>query len=99
MWICLRVFVKWLETKIGWNLENYGFSICTSSTTCWKGWNDSIIVAADSIIETTCSTNTTSSIWMLLVTWSELGLGYSSMLPCMAIASSFFPPLPPISLE
>jgi hypothetical protein len=35
----------------------------------------------------------------LSVTLSKLGLGSSLMLPCVAIALSFSPPLPPISSE
>jgi hypothetical protein len=36
---------------------------------------------------------------MLSITLSKLGLGSSSMLPCVVIASSFYSPLPLISYE
>jgi hypothetical protein len=35
MLIYLKVSMEWLETRIGWNLENCGFFICTGSTTGW----------------------------------------------------------------
>ncbi len=97
MLICLRIFVEWLEIGTCWNLENFGFSICTSSTTSWIYWYDFVATITDSIMETTSLVNTTCSTWMLLITWSRLGSGSSSMLPYVIVTSSSSPPLPPIS--
>jgi hypothetical protein len=91
MLICLRVSMEWPKAKTNWNLKNCGFSIC-------MGWNDFVATTTLFVIETTCSTNT-SSIWMLLIILSKLGLGYSSMLPCMVVASIFSPPLSLISFK
>jgi len=50
-------------------------------------------------METTSSINTAGSTWILSITWSKLGLGFSSMLPYVAIALSFSPSPPPMSYE
>lgn len=94
MIICFRVSMEWLETETCWNLKKCGFSIWTS----WTSWNDYVVATATSLIETTCSTDT-SSIWMLSITWSKLGLGSFSMLPYVTIASSSSPPVPLVSFE
>ncbi len=99
MLIFFKVYVERPKIKTCWNPKNYGFFICTSSTTCWTNWNDSIATIASSVMETISSTNTTSSVWMLSITWSKLGSGSSSMLICVIMASSSSPPLPPISFE
>jgi len=50
-------------------------------------------------MKTTNSIDTTGSSWMLVITLSKLGSGSSLMLSCVAITSSSFPPLPPISCK
>jgi len=99
MLICLRVFVEWLEIRIGWNSQNCGFSICTGSITSWIGWDDYVVTTVGSIMETTCLANIICSTWMLSITWSKLGLGSSSMLPCIVVASNSSPLPLPISYE
>jgi hypothetical protein len=68
MLICFKISMEWLETGIGLNLENYGFSICIGPTTGWTSWNDYVVANVGSIMETTCSTNITSSTLMLWIT-------------------------------
>jgi hypothetical protein len=60
MLICLRVYVEWPKTKMGWNLKNNGFYICTSWTTCWTGWNDFVVAIASFTIEITGLVDITS---------------------------------------
>jgi hypothetical protein len=99
MLIFHKVYVEWLEIRTCWNLENCGFSICTCSTTSWTNWDDYVATVASFVMKTTCSTDIIGSSWMLLITWSKLGSSFSSMLSCVVVASSYFPPLLPISLE
>jgi hypothetical protein len=84
--------VEWLEIGTSLNLENYWFSICISSTTCWTCWDDYVMGS-------TCSTYMTCSIWMLSITWSRLISSFYSMLPCVAVALSSFPSPLSISFE
>jgi hypothetical protein len=65
MLICLRVFLEWPKTRIGWNLKNYGFSIYTCSIIGWTSWNDFVAIIASFIMETTGLTNTIGPTWML----------------------------------
>ncbi len=60
MLICLKIYVEWSKTKIGWNLENNGFFICISSTIGWTCWNDFVVATTSFIIETTSLVYTTS---------------------------------------
>jgi hypothetical protein len=50
-------------------------------------------------MDTISVADTTSSTWMLSITWSRLGLGSFSMVPYVAFALSSSPPPPPISFE
>jgi hypothetical protein len=43
--------------------------------------------------------DTTSLTWILSITYSKLGLGSSSMLPCVVVAPISYLPPPPISFE
>jgi hypothetical protein len=68
MLIYFRVFVEWPKTRTIWNLKNYGFSICIDSITGWTGWNDFVAIVTSSVMETTGSTDTRGSTWLLLIT-------------------------------
>jgi len=57
------------------------------------------ISCVGSIMGTIGSTNSTSSTWMLSITWSKLGSSFSSMLPCVAVTLKKIPSPPPISSE
>jgi len=71
----------------------------TSLIKGWTGWDDLMVIFIGSIMETIGSTDTIGSTWMLSITWSKLGLSSSLMLPCIVVASSFYPPPPLISFE
>ncbi len=69
--------------------RNYGFSIWTSSTIGWTGWDDFVattIGCVGFVMGTIGLVDSTFSTWMLSITLSKLGLGSSLMLPCVAIA-------------
>ncbi len=97
MLICLKVSVEWPGTWTCWNLENCGFSICTSSTTGWISWDDSIATLIGFVMKTTSLTNIIGLSWMLVITQCRLGSGSSSIMSYVAVASSFSPPLSPFS--
>ncbi len=68
MLVCLKVYMEWPKTRTSWNLKNYGFSICTCSTSSWTCWNDFIATSTGSIMETIGSIDITTSTWMLSIT-------------------------------
>jgi len=64
------------------------FSIWTYLIIGWIGWDDYIAIAigcVGSTIHITSLINSTSSTWMLSITWSKLGSGCSSMLPYVIV--------------
>jgi hypothetical protein len=65
------LFMKWPKIGIGWDIENYGFSTCTSSTIGWTSCDDfatTTIGCVGFVIGTISSIDSTSSTWMLSIT-------------------------------
>jgi len=91
--------MEWLETRIGWGIENNGFSTWTSSTIGWTGC-DAFATTTTCYLDYVISTiGSTGSTWMLSITWSRWGSCSSYMLPYVTIAWNSFPPPPPILSE
>jgi hypothetical protein len=63
--------MKWPKTKIGWDIENYGFFTCTCSTIGWIGCDNfatTTIGCVGSVINITNSIDSIGSTWMLSIT-------------------------------
>jgi hypothetical protein len=98
MLVCLKVYMEWPKTRTSWNLKNYGFSIYTSSTIGWTSWNGVVAIATHSIRNYKFSRYNRFNLNVVnyLI---QVGFKFFFMPPCMAIASSFSPPIPLISSE
>ncbi len=83
-----------LESKKLWVFHLYKFNYRLSKLGWFCNYNYSLCRLYNGYC---ILINTTSSIWMLLITLSKLGLSFSSMLPSVAIALSSSLPPPPIS--
>ncbi len=82
-------FIEWPKIALGWNLKNCGYSICISLTTSWTCLDDYVATTTTCVgfaMDNTGVIDTTSSTWMLSITWSKLGSSSSSMLPCVVVA-------------